>query len=78
LKESWKRALQPSRAPTTKYIGSFSESGGSTPGSPYAPVNARKASESGVAATIIESTLEERPAISMLIGPTTFDGMSAA
>ena len=31
MRESWKRAVVPPRVPITKYIGSFSESGGSSP-----------------------------------------------
>jgi hypothetical protein len=55
LKESWKRAEAPPRVPTTKYIGSFSESGGSR--SPAAsPVSVCTASPRR--ATIITSVFE--------------------
>jgi hypothetical protein len=74
LNESWKRAFQPSRAPTTKYTGSSSESGGSSSACSR-PVRRCTAS---LRPTTSAMALESRPTSDSVPGPPACAGIVPA
>jgi hypothetical protein len=75
LNESWKRALRPLRAPSTKYIGSFSDRGGSYSSRARLSVNER--TTSGLGATRRTSTLDACPTRSIATDPDMPAGIVA-